>query len=143
MRLTALAAVTGAVLLATAGQGPTNLTAQRLQASIAPTFANLSAVRYQWQTGTPGEANEPMAATCNRGAGTDKSTGAGDDWSCIIVDTRASDGAQPVTYDVALKANGCYTAETGMTLGALLVNNERGKPFINPVYAFDGCFGTP
>jgi hypothetical protein len=30
-----------------------------------------------------------------------------------------------------------------MTLGALLVNNARGKPFINPVYAFDGCLGTP
>ena len=84
-----------------------------------------------------------MTATCNRGAGTEKSSGAGDDWSCIIVDSRASDGGQPVTYDVALKANGCYTAETGMTLGALLVDNEQGKPFINPVYAFDGCFGTP
>jgi hypothetical protein len=22
-------------------------------------------------------------------------------------------------------------------------NNWQGKPFINPVYAFDGCFGTP
>jgi ABC-2 type transport system permease protein len=143
IRLAALAVVIGAVLLATAGQGPTDLTAKRLDASIAPTFANLSAVRYQWQTGTPGEANLPMTATCNRGAGTEKSTGAGDDWSCIIVDSRASDGGQPVTYDVTLKANGCYTAETGMTLGALLVNNGQGKPFINPVYAFDGCFGTP
>jgi hypothetical protein len=59
------------------------------------------------------------------------------------VDTRAADGAQPVTYDVTLKPDGCYTAETGMTLGALLVGNKQGKPFINPVYAFDGCFGTP
>jgi hypothetical protein len=54
---------------------------------------------HEWQTGTPGEANVPMDATCNRGAGTGQSTGAGDDWS--------------------------------------------GEPFINPVYAFDGCFGTP
>ena len=143
IRLAALAVVIGAVLLATAGQGPTDLTAQRLQTSIAPTFASLSAVRYEWQTGTPGEANVPMAATCNRGAGTQKGSGAGDDWSCSIVDTRASDGAQPVTYDVTLKPDGCYTAETGMTLGALLVDNKQGKPFINPVYAFDGCFGTP
>ena len=143
VRLAALAVVIGAVLLATAGQGPTDLTARRLEASIGPTFANLSAVRYEWQTGTPGEANVPMDATCNRGAGTEKSSGAGDDWSCIVVDAQASAGAQPVTYDVTLKANGCYTAETGMTLGALLVDNEQGKPFINPVYGFDGCFGTP
>jgi ABC-2 type transport system permease protein len=143
IRIIVVMAVILAVFGGIAGAGPTSLTAQRLQASIAPTFASLSAVRYEWQTGTPGEANVPMAATCNRGAGTEKSTGAGDDWSCIIVDTRASDGAQPVTYDVTLKPDGCYTAEAGMTLGALLVNNEQGKPFINPVYAFDGCFGTP
>lgn len=143
VRILVLAAVILAVFGAIADAGPTNLTAKRLQASIAPTFANLSAVRYEWQTGTPGEANVPMAAQCDRGAGTEQSTGAGDDWSCVIVDARASDGAQPVTYDVTLKPDGCYTAETGMTLGALLVNNARGKPFINPVYAFDGCLGTP
>jgi ABC-2 type transport system permease protein len=143
IRIIVVAAVILAVFGGFADAGPTNLTAQRLQASIAPTFANLSAVRYEWQTGTPGQANVPMTATCNRGAGTQKSTGAGDDWSCIIVDRRASDGAQPVTYDVTLKPDGCYTAEAGMALGALLVDNEQGKSFINPVYAFDGCLGTP
>jgi hypothetical protein len=100
-------------------------------------------VRYQWQTGTPGEANVPMTATCNRGDGTQKSSGAGDDWACVVVDSNPADGAQPVTFDVSLKPNGCYTAEAGAACGALLVGNEQGKPFINPVYAFDGCFGTP
>lgn len=142
IRILLVAAVILAVFGGIADAGPTNLTAGRLQASIAPTFSHLSAVRYEWQTGTPGEANEPMAATCNRGAGTEKSSGAGDDWSCVLVDPRASTGGQPVTYDVTLKPDGCYTAETGMTFGALLIDNEHGKPFINPVYTFDGCFGT-
>jgi hypothetical protein len=94
--------VAGVVLLGAAGLGPTNLTAQRLQASIGPTFARLSAVRYQWQTGTPGEANVPMTVTCNRGAGTQQSSGAGDDWACIIVESSPSYGGQPVTFD------GCF-----------------------------------
>jgi ABC-2 type transport system permease protein len=143
IRLAAIAVVAGVVLLGAAGLGPTNLTAQRLEASIGPTFARLSAVRYEWQTGTPGEANVPMTATCNRGDGTQKSSGAGDDWACIVVDSNPADGAQPVTFDVTLKPNGCYTAEAGAAFGALLVANAQGKPFINPVYAFDGCFGTP
>jgi ABC-2 type transport system permease protein len=143
IRLAALAVAGGAVLLLTAAQGPTDLTAQRLQASIGPAFSNLSAVRYEWQTGTPGQANVPMTANCNRGSGTGQDSGAGDDWSCIIVDSRASDGAQPVTFDVTLKADGCYTAAAGLAYGPLLINNERGQAFINPVYAFDGCFGTP
>lgn len=143
IRLAVIAVVGGVVLLGAAGLGPTNLTAQRLQASIGPTFARLSAVRYLWQTGTPGEANVTMTATCNRGDGTQKSSGAGDDWACVVVDSNPADDGQPVTFDVALKPNGCYTAEAGSAFGPLLINNEQGKAFINPVYAFDGCFGTP
>jgi len=143
IRLAAIAVVAGVVLLGAAGLGPTNLTAQRLQASIGPTFARLSAVRYAWQTGTPGEASVPMTATCNRGDGTQQSSGPGDDWACIVVESNPSYGDQPVTFDVTLKPNGCYSAEAGAAFGALLINNEQGKPFINPVYAFDGCFGTP
>jgi hypothetical protein len=45
--------------------------------------------------------------------------------------------------NVTLKANGCHTAEAGSALGALLLNSWQGKTFINPLYAFDGCFGTP
>jgi ABC-2 type transport system permease protein len=142
-RIAVVMVAIAAVLAAAAGQGPTDLTASRLAASIAPAFGRLAAVRYQWQTGTPGDTTAPMSATCNRGAGTQKSRGPGDDWSCTVVDTRVADGAAPIVLDVALKSNGCYTAEAGSALGALLINNWQGKPFINPVYAFDGCFGTP
>jgi ABC-2 type transport system permease protein len=143
LRLAAIAVVAGVVLLGAAGLGPTDLTAQRLQTSIGPTFARLSAVRYEWQTGTPGEANVPMTATCNRGDGTQQSSGAGDDWACIVVDSNPADDGQPVTFDVTLKPNGCYSAEAGSAFGPLLLTDQRGRAFINPVYAFDGCFGTP
>ncbi|HEX6453624.1 MAG TPA: ABC transporter permease [Trebonia sp.] len=143
IRLAVIAVAAGVVLIGAAGLGPTNLTAERLQASIGPVLARLSAVRYQWQTGTPGQANTPMTATCNRGDGTQRSSGAGDDWACVVVDSNPADGAQPVTFDVTLKPNGCYTAEAGSAFGALLVTDEQGRAFINPVYAFDGCFGTP
>lgn len=144
IRLAAIAVVAGVVLLGAAGLGPTDLTAQRLQASIGSTFSRLSAVRYQWQTGAPGQVTPPMPASCNRGAGTQRSSGAGDDWSCVIEVTDSSaGGGQAVTFDVTLKPDGCYTAEAGSSFGALLVTNQQGRPFINPVYAFDGCFGTP
>lgn len=143
LRLAAIAVAAGAVLLGAAGLGPTTLTAQRLQASIGRTFANLSAVRYEWQTGQPGQANVAMTATCNRGDGTQRSSGAGDDWACIIVESDPAYGAQPVSFDVTLKPDGCYSADAGAAYGALLIPGEHGRAFINPVYAFDGCFGTP
>lgn len=142
-RIAVITVAIAAVLAAASGNGPTDLTASRLAASIAPAFGRLAVVRYQWQTDTPGDTTVPMSATCNRGAGAQKNQGPGDDWSCTVVDTRAADGAAPVVLDVALKSNGCYTAQAGSALGALLINNGKGKPVINPVYAFDGCFGTP
>jgi hypothetical protein len=44
---------------------------------------------------------------------------------------------------VAVLAERLLHRRGGAAFGALLVGNEQGKPFINPVYAFDGCFGTP
>ncbi|HLH58679.1 MAG TPA: ABC transporter permease [Streptosporangiaceae bacterium] len=142
-RIVAVAVVVLAVLAAAAGQGPTDLTAKRLDASIAPAFGNLAAVHAQWQTGTSGGSAPPIRAVCNRGAGAQNSQGPGDDWSCTVIDTRAADAEPPVVLDVTVKANGCYTAESGSSLGALLMKSYRDKTYINPLYAFDGCFGTP
>ncbi|HWG03255.1 MAG TPA: ABC transporter permease subunit [Trebonia sp.] len=139
----AVAVVILAVLAAASGQGPTVLTAKRLGASIAATFGNLAAVHARWLTGTAGGAPPPMRALCDRGAGAQQSSGQGDNWSCTMIDTRAADAEQQVILDVTLKANGCYTAEAGSSLGALLLRSYAGKTYINPLYAFDGCLGTP
>jgi ABC-2 type transport system permease protein len=151
----AVVAVSG-VLAGLSGVGPTALTASRLSTSIATAFGNLAEVRYQWQTGAKADTTIPWQATCDRGGvagaangtpasvGSANSKGAGDDWECIVIDTRASDGAGPTTLDVTLKANGCYEAQSPPgAVGALYVDDEHGKSFINPLYAFDGCFGTP
>ena len=98
------------------------------------------------QTGTGGTAPH-IRAVCTRGAGylganALKGQGQGDDWSCTMTDTRTSDAEQPVVLDVTSKANGCYEAEAGSSLGALLITSWQGQTFINPLYAFDGCLGT-
>lgn len=142
-RIIGVTVVIAAGLAATAGAGPTNLTAQQLQASIAPTFGNLAVVHYQWLNGFDHVASPPMTATCNRGAGTEKSLGPGTDWSCTVVDTRRADGAPPIVLDVTLKANGCYSAGAGSELGTLVLTDRTGDPIINPLYEFDGCLGTP
>lgn len=151
----AVAAVT-AVLAGLSGVGPTALTAARLNVSIARTFGNLTDIRYYWQTGRGGDPTIPWHAACDRGgvagatggipttSGSTNGKGAGDDWECVITDQRPSDGLGATTLDVTLKANGCYEAQSPPgAVGALYVNNQQGKPFLNPLFAFDGCFGTP
>jgi ABC-2 type transport system permease protein len=143
----AVAAIT-VVLLALSGVGGTALTARRLNTSIAATFGNLAEVRYEWLTGSPADTTIPWQANCNRGGtptgvGVSNSSGAGDDWSCTITDTRPSDGAGVTILDLTLKPNGCYQVQSSPgAVGALYVNDDHGKPFINPLYAFDGCLGT-
>jgi hypothetical protein len=129
--------------------GPTALTARRLDASIAATFGHLAEVRYQWQAGAGADPTIPWHAVCNRGgtpigATVPNSTGAGDDWSCTISDLRASDGVGTNVLDVTLKANGCYDVQSPPgAVGALYVTDDRGHTFLNPLFAFDGCLGTP
>lgn len=144
----ALAAVS-ALLVGFSGVGPTALTAARLNTSLAATFGHLAEVRYLWQSGSVPDTSIPWQANCTRG-GTPTTTttstdrGAGDDWSCTVVDTRPEDGGGPTTLDVTLKANGCYQVQSPPgAVGTLYVNDNKGRPFLNPLYAFDGCLGTP
>lgn len=144
VRIGITAAAISALLGAFSGVGPTALTASRLDASVAATFGNLVEVRYHWQSGAQADTTIPWHATCNRGAGTRHNAGAGDDWACTVTDLRASDGVGANVLDVTLKANGCYEVQSPPgAVGALYVNDDHGKAFINPLYAFDGCFGTP
>lgn len=144
VRIGIVVAAISAVLGASSGVGPTTLTANRLETSVAATFGNLVGVRYHQQSGAQADTTIPWHATCNRGAGTHGDTGAGDDWACTVTDLRASDGAGATVLDVTLNANGCYTVQSPSgAVGALYVNDDQGRAFINPLYAFDGCFGTP
>lgn len=149
VRIGAAVATVSVVLLALSGVGPTALTHTQLETSIAATFGDLAEVRYQWQAGAVADTTIPWHAVCTRGGTpitgtTGSGKGAGDDWTCIVTDQRASDGAGPTTLDVTLKPNGCYQVQSSPgAVGALYITNLRGRSFINPLYAFDGCFGTP
>lgn len=143
--ITAICALLGALSTV----GPTALTANRLDTSIATTFGHLAEVRYQWQTGAQADPTIPWHAVCNRGGtpiGTTvaDSTGAGDDWSCTISDLRAADGVGTNALDVNLKSNGCYAVQSPPgAVGPLYVTDDRGHIFLNPLFAFNGCLGTP
>ncbi|WP_127357032.1 ABC transporter permease [Actinacidiphila soli] len=149
VRIGIATAAIGALLGGFSTVGPTALTATRLDTSIATTFGHLAEVRYQWQTGAQADPTIPWHAVCNRGgtpigATVPNSTGAGDDWSCTISDLRASDGVGTNVLDVTLKANGCYEVQSPPgAVGPLYVTDDRGRTFFNPLFAFDGCLGTP
>jgi hypothetical protein len=47
----------------------------------------------------------------------------------------------PVTFDVSVKANGCYNAQGPPTfIGQPEIRDAQGHNVVNPLYAFDGCF---
>ena len=144
VRIGIAVAAVSALLGVFSGVGPTALTAKRLDTSVAATFGKLAEVRYHWQSGAQADPTIPWHATCDRGGSTGNDKGAGDDWACTVTDLRASDGVGTNVLDVTLKANGCYVVQSPPgAVGALYVNDDHGRSFINPLYAFDGCFGTP
>jgi ABC-2 type transport system permease protein len=147
----------GAVLAVLGSVGPTALTATRMNQSVASTFGHLTEVSYQWQSDGKITGNTtPWAAQCDRGgiaeasgtvpstADTASSRGPGNDWSCIIRDRRTSDRIAATTVDVELEADGCYRVQSQPgTFGGLYLYDIQGRRYINPLYAFDGCLGTP
>ncbi|MCL2514520.1 MAG: ABC transporter permease [Microbacteriaceae bacterium] len=140
--------VIGAVLAGVGRLGPTALTADRLSASVTTTFANLVAVNYLWHNdGKAADTTVPWHSVCARGVitpSTDVGSGAGEDWSCLITDTRASDGISAIQVEVALRANGCYEVQSpAAAVGPLQGTSVSGRSYLNPLFAFDGCLGTP
>ena len=132
--------------LALAGNlGPNSVTSTRLQASIQPTFENLTLLQQRelGRTVPPG-AKLSVLTNCLRRAGTRR--GPGDDWVCTLDVLIPQPGAvpfnsTPVTYDVSVKSNGCYKAEAPPTfVGQLLMKNGSGHNVVNPLFVIYGCF---
>ena len=56
---------------------------------------------------------------------------------------KLSPAGSPGRLVITARANACYTADALPAIfGPLLLPDPRGRMFVNPVYAFDGCFGT-
>jgi len=90
--------------------GPNSVTSARPQASIEPTFNNLTLLQ-QRELGRiiPPGAKLNVLTSCARRAGTRR--GPGDDWVCTLDVMISQPGAVPfsstqVTYDVSVKSNG-------------------------------------
>jgi ABC-2 type transport system permease protein len=147
VRIGVTVVVIGAVLAGLGCLGPTPLTADRLAGSVSTTFGNLVSVNYLWHNGHPADTTVKWSTVCARGTITptvNAGSGAGDDWGCVITDTRTSDGISPIQVDLEVRANGCYTVQAPpAAVGALHGRDTKDRPYLNPLYAFDGCLGTP
>jgi hypothetical protein len=127
------------------------ITPPRLEAAVAHSFANLVAVQ-QPILGGPAIAAAQLgaAARCGRvglaADGVDAGPGSGaGDWRCTIrwfVPGRADPMLD--TYDVAVTAEGCYTATAdgaeAHVGGPKLKTIDGSRTVTNLLYAFDGCF---
>lgn len=124
-------------------------TAARLNSALGPTFARLYAVQQQ-RLGHVLPARGPDGrAQCFRGGGVVSpgatptgtgTAGAGDDWTCTVVYPYPDGHLEPITYDVALAATGCYSASgPSAVVGGQTLQTPSGKAVVNPLYAFDGC----
>jgi len=136
------------VLGAATSLGPVAITKARLQASIAPVFNDLTLLQ-QSELGrsVPRGTKLSLHTNCTRRAG--KNQGPGDDWTCTMtVFTPQAGGANPfqvtpVTYDLSVKSNGCYKAESPPTLvGAQSMTDAHGHSVVNPLFVIYGCFDT-
>jgi ABC-2 type transport system permease protein len=124
--------------------GPSGVTAARLNASITPTFNNLTLLQ-QRELGRPVApgARLNVLPNCSRRAST--RTGPGD-WICTLTVLIPQPGAvpfqsTPVTYDVTVQSNGCYKAESPPSfVGQQTMRDAGGHQVVNPLFVLYGCF---
>ncbi len=144
VRVAVGSAVVVAFLAIASNWGPAGVTAKRLNASITPTFNNLTLLQ-QRELGRPVApgARLNVLPSCSRRASTP--TGPGD-WICTLTVLIPQPGAvpfqtTPVTYDVTVQANGCYKAESPPSfVGQQTMRAASGHQVVNPLFVLYGCF---
>jgi hypothetical protein len=144
-RIPILIAASLACAIGLTGCGSTGLTAAKLQASIAPTFARL----YVLQQADQGNPRPRLASlhprgSCRKGTPDSDQQGAGDDWVCHITFLVAGPATPVVaTYNVNLQTNGCYAADgDGPTSlnGSRTLTGAGYRQVPNPLWLINGCF---
>jgi ABC-2 type transport system permease protein len=143
LRALTVAIAVVALLGGVSNLGPTSITAGKLDHSISQAFQNLTLLQEKdLGRHVPAGSHLDLFSSCRRqGVGPEHATrGPGDDWLCGI-EIAKYNGVVPVSYDVAVKPNGCYIAEgpPGF-IGRLTIRRRNGPPIVNPLFRFDGCF---
>jgi hypothetical protein len=140
-RIIGLAFVAGGALLL-AGCGGPDITQARVNASVGPTFTNL----YVYQRsllGLPQVTNPKGTANCARTGRGEPNSGAGSDWLCQITLDIDGNFQSYFTFELSMKADGCYTADGSPSLiGGAMLTTPGGANVVNPLFEFYGCFDT-
>jgi ABC-2 type transport system permease protein len=142
LRVLAIAVALIALLGVVSNLGPTSITDSKLDRSIALTFANLTALQ-QTDLGrhVPAGSHLDDSAICSRQGVKHPYRGPGDNWLCDVYVPKLLNGVTEVNYDVAVKPNGCYTADGPESfIGPLTIHRRNGPPIVNPLFRFSGCF---
>ena len=148
--LLAPVAVVAAVVLA--GCGTSTITSSSLDATVGPTFQKLYALQQQ-EKGTAGSDRRPDGvAQCVRGpvatnvsaastaSAAPSYTGAGDDWSCVVNFPYPDGHIEPIVYDLAVQATGCFVASgPSSVVGPQTFADAGGRTVTNPLFEFDSC----
>ena len=144
IRVVVVATAAVALLAVASNWGPTGITEARLERSIVRSFRNLTVLqqRYLGRRVTAGAGSQMrILPSCLRQGVSTPRKGPGDDWLCTLDVFTASLAQVTVDYDVTVKANGCYTAEGPPAfIGPLTIRDRHGRPHVNPLFRFDGCF---
>ncbi|GLY84994.1 hypothetical protein [Actinoallomurus iriomotensis] len=137
------ALLTGAALLAaSAGCGTVDITRAKLQDDVGPTYRNMYVLQHRL-LGQDADAPAQLAtADCAKGGPETPDEGPGDDWTCQVY-WPVNGTLQTLSYEVQVKATGCYTAQgPAYNVGRQDLHDPDGRTVPNPLYAFDGCLNT-
>jgi hypothetical protein len=136
-----------AIVIAGALVGCTHspITATRIEAAIAPTFANLVHLQLS-RMGLPAIAASSIKVTanCRKLAAWGGPTGAGD-WVCTLGWYGPNGSTLMDRYDLSVATDGCFTATVDGAeahLGGPTLKALNGRDVRNVLYTFEGCFDT-
>ncbi|WP_042378176.1 ABC transporter permease [Streptacidiphilus melanogenes] len=136
-----LAATVGVTAVAT-GAGGSGIDQDKVQRSVAATFAHLYPLQQAQMHQPPvAEAQLDTSAVCSKSEGLGAQAGPGNDWRCTVSwNVPGYDIATQAVYQLNVTANGRYTADGD---GPVQVNGyfliiTGGKAAPNPLWQFDG-----
>jgi hypothetical protein len=119
------------------------VTQERIEESLGPTFANLVHVQEPLLGQPPvAAATLKASASCRKVGPVPGNRGAGA-WKCTVTWFTVNGTPLRDAYDLSVGMDGCYTATVdGAQLGGPTLHGPGGGDVPNLLYVFDACFDT-